>query len=321
MLKNLNYPFFTIETTSFIASEDLKNLRKFYAPILGSNAIVLYEYLRDLAISGDQGSGFHDYDSITYMLKMNINELNDARIKLEAVSLLETHIDDLNRKTLFALEKPLDKKGIRLNSILANKLMKIIGKQNYDRLIGFDQQKLFRRAGRLYEITASYEDVFDTEEDLSLVEFINKPNNNPVDTVEISLSTQEKIDLNTFEFPNIYEAILKTDSRVFFSQIQGQIATTKIVDLIKEARTAGFSDPCINLVFYYANEMSGKIDFRYVNKIIKDLIKKELFVFEPLEKYLDSLMKNTKNFVVTKKDLYKATYYNLLEKAESIENY
>ncbi|MBU4689662.1 DnaD domain protein [Mycoplasma zalophidermidis] len=319
MLKNIIYPYFTVENSSIIAGEDLKNLRKFYAPILGPNAILLYEYFRDLAINETNEVGFHDYDSITYMLKIDLKALNDARIMLESVSLLSTFIDEFNRKTLFVIEKPLDRKGFKLNLILANKLLNIIGKQNFERLIGKDRNHYLSKAKYLLEVSAGYQDVFNESEDYSLINDNSiDVNTQDLDTKEINIGVQEKIDLNTFEFPNIYEAILKTDSRVFFGQIQGQIATTKIIDLIKDSRSCGFSDPCINLIFFYANEVNGKINYQYVNKIIKDLIRKEIFSFEPLENYLDALIKMKNNVVVTKKDLYKATYLSNVTKEENI---
>lgn len=99
MYKSITYPYFSVENSTIISGEDLKNLRKFYAPILGAHAILLYEYLRDLAIQDGNEIGFYDYDSITYMLKMDIKDVNNARTMLEALSLLTTYVDNRNRKT------------------------------------------------------------------------------------------------------------------------------------------------------------------------------------------------------------------------------
>ncbi|TQC51492.1 DNA replication protein DnaD [Mycoplasmopsis mucosicanis] len=318
MIKNIIYPYFTVENSSIIAGEDLKNLRKFYAPILGANAILLYEYLRDLAIHEGSDSGFHDYDSVTYMLKMSLKDLNEARIMLEAVSLLSTYIDNFNRKTFFIIEKPLDRKGFKTNLILANKLLKIVGKQNYDRLIGKDKNIPLTKTINLYDSSARYEDVFDADDDFSLLDIDdNHMNNKNINTQEMNTFVQEKIDLNTFEYRNIYEAILKTDSREFFGQIQGQIPTESIINLIKDSREVGFSDPCINLIFFYSSEVNGKINYQYVSKIIQDLIKKEIFLFEPLEIYIDSLIKHKNGGLVNRKDLYKATYLAGLKLGDS----
>ncbi|WP_029608674.1 DnaD domain protein [Mycoplasma simbae] len=318
MIKSINYPYFTVENSTIISGEDLKNLRKFYAPILGPNAIILYEYLRDLAINEGSEMAFHDYDSMTYMLKLSIKELNDARIMLEAVSLLSTYIDEMNRKTFFVVEKPLDGKGFKMNLILANKLLNIVGKQNFERLVGRPKNRSLARAINLYDSSARYEDVFDTGEDFSLLDDNNHDEDLNVNTQELNVLVQEKIDLNTFEYPNIYEAILKTDSREFFGQIQGQIPTNNIIELIKNSRLAGFSDPCINLILFYANEVNGKINFNYVNQIIRDLIKKEIFLFEPLENYIDKLIRSRNDVVVSRKDLYKATYLAGLNREDKL---
>ncbi|WP_029513152.1 DnaD domain protein [Mycoplasmopsis primatum] len=320
MLKSLNYPFFTVQNSASISSVDLKNLRKFYAPILGSEAILLYEYLRDLTHVETHEANFFDFDSFTYLLNMDIKVLNNARIKLESVALLNTLIDEYNRKTVFILEKPLDGVGFRKNLLLANKLIKTMGQQNFERLIGKEKNAYLAKAKYLLDASAKFDEVFDQDEDhADSIDSYNSSDTLPFEldstrgeTQEINLFIQEKLDLNTFEYPNPYEAILKTDSRFFFSQISGQIPTGNIVDLIKFARSKGLSDSCINLVFYYAYETNDKINYSYVKKIVLDLINKKLFSFQHIEKHLDNLMGYKNRSTISKKELYKATYLKSL---------
>ncbi|WP_027120754.1 replication initiation and membrane attachment family protein [Mycoplasmopsis lipofaciens] len=317
MIQNIYYPFFTIQNKTTIAGSDLKNLRKFYAPILGSDAILLYEYFRDLYISNESETGFYDYDSLTYLLNMDVKRLNDARIKLESVSLISTFIDEMNKKTLFVIEKPLDSVGFKKNLILANKLINIIGKQNFERLAGKERNVYLSKAEHLFDASAKYDEVFDND-DIFNYYSSHEIDSSSLNTQQINIEIQEKLDLNNFEFPNIYEAILKTDSRFFIPRLNGQIVSERIISLIKEARESGMTDPCLNLIFFYANEVNGKIVFNYIKKIVFDLIKKEIFSFELIEKYLDSLLKYKNNVAVSKKDLYKASYLESLKKTDDI---
>ncbi|MCS4536708.1 MULTISPECIES: DnaD domain protein [unclassified Mycoplasma] len=312
------YPYFIAESPSIIGGEDLKNLRKFYAPILGANAIVLYEYLRDLAIEKNNSEGFHDYDNITYMLKMDLKELNEARFLLESVSLISTYIDELKRKTLFIVEKPLDSKGLKQNIFLANKLVKIIGFDNYNRIIGKENKSILR-VEYLEDASTRFDEMFDIDTlDLNLNKDQDDEQQKRPDTTANDI--QVKLDLNNFNYSNVYEAILKTSSVSFFSQIQGQIPTKNIIDLINEANKIGFDDQCVNLIFYYANEMNGYINYNYVRKIIKDLANKNIIYFEPLEIYIDTLIREKKKMLVTKKDLFKASYIESLNEGEKVYN-
>ncbi|MBD4756197.1 DNA replication protein DnaD, partial [Xanthomonas citri pv. citri] len=77
--------------------------------------------------------------------------------------------------------------------------------------------------------------------------------------------------------------------RFFFSQVSGQIPTESIVNLIKFSKNNNLSDSCINLVFYYAYDVNGRINYTYVKKIITDLINKKMFSFAQVEKHLDNL--------------------------------
>ncbi|UUD35332.1 DNA replication protein DnaD [Mycoplasmopsis caviae] len=322
MLRNIPYAFFRIKHSSSVSGEDLKNLRKFYAPILGSDAILLYEYLRDLSFSQSDETGFYDYDSLTYLLNMDVDTLNSARIKLESVSLISTFLDEFNRKTLFIIEKPLDSTGFKKNLILANKLISIIGSKNFERLVGRERNIYLSKASHLLDASASFDEVFpESEEDLTIT-FSHEVDSSMIKTQEIVEEIKDKLSFNTFDYPNPYEAILKTDSRYFYSQISHKIPTQSVLNLIKESREKGFGDPCLNLVFFYAynSKEVSSININYVTKIVNDLIKKTIFSFEAIERYLDEMLKIKNKVAVSKINLYKATYLESLQREDNQNN-
>ncbi|WP_338822522.1 DnaD domain protein [Mycoplasmopsis felifaucium] len=313
MIKSLNYPFFQVQFSSSINGEDLKNLRKFYAPILGSDAILLYEYLRDLAIEPQNPTNFNDFHSLTYLINMDIDKLNEARIKLESVSLISTMIDEFNKKTLFIIEKPLDKAGLKKNIFLGNILTNAIGKHNYENLVGKDNNLYLAKLPYYSDVSAKLDDVFINESLIS-----NFHNSHQADsqesTQELMIEMQEKIKFDEYDFINPYEGILTLESRVFYSQITRKVPSLAITELIKEIKSRGLNDSCINLVFYYAFEVNGTINFNYVKKILLDFISKGEFIFENIEKQLDNLIKFKNKTYVSKKDLYKSTYIEHLKK-------
>lgn len=103
-------------------------MRKFYAFILCSEFILFYEYLRDLIYIDFNEYGIFDFESLIYLLNMDIKILNKVRIMFELVVFLFILIDEFNRKIVFVLEKSLDSFGFRKNLLLVNKLIKIMGK-------------------------------------------------------------------------------------------------------------------------------------------------------------------------------------------------
>ncbi|MGV2392508.1 UNVERIFIED_CONTAM: DnaD domain protein [Campylobacter lari] len=313
MLKTLTYPYFKVEINEHINSEDFKNLRRFYTPLLGSNAIVLYEYLRDYALADNNEVGFYDFDSLTYLLGMEISELNRARIMLESVSLITTYIDNMNRKTIFIVEKPLDRNGLRKNAFLANKLIKIMGKVNFDNLLGRERNLFLSKAKLLLDASAKFEDVFETDlEDNPYETLALEIDTRNHETKEINTYIQEKIEFDEFSYSNVYEAILKVDSRVFYSQLTNLVPTFDINNLIKEARANNFNDACINLVFYFAYETNNKINYKYVKKIIYDFINKGINHFQSIEEYLDNVSLTKSKSFINKKQLFKAVYIESL---------
>lgn len=309
MIASLQFPYFQVQVPNVINGEDLKNLRKFYAPILGSNSILLYEYLRDLAFEPSNPSTFNDYDSLVYLLKMTKKELNDARIKLESVSLISTLIDTENSRTLFIIEKPLDKTKLKNNVLLANMLTNILGEQNFQNLVGKDKKIYFANENYKQDVSATFEEVFEMNqvfENYSLN--LEHHNNNQQDTQEVYLAIEDGIKFGEYDAFNPYEGIISSDSRLFYSQLTKKIPSNSIVDLIKDARLAGMPDACINLIFYYAYEVNNRINYNYVKKIICDYIKKDEFSFDVIERQLDQLTKFKNKSYVSKKDLYKSTY-------------
>lgn len=319
MLKNIRFPHFKIKKEDSISGEDLINLRKFYTPILNPQAVILYEYLRDLSFDIINEKGMHNFDSLSYLLNIDSKSLNEARILLESLSLLSTFIDNINHYTVFVLEKPLNALEFRGNKLLSNKLSKILGKQKFEQLLGTNKTSLKLMNSQLLEdVSASYNDVFNEEDELQEIKnaidnAANVDHSLLGTTSEINVDIQNKLEMNTFEYPNPYEAILKTDPRYFYSQISTQIPPYKIIELIKESRESGMIDPCINLIFFYAYEVNGKINFNYVEKIILDLISKGITSFVALEKYLDNLIKVKNSNVISKKDLYKIAYIEELK--------
>ncbi|EGV00267.1 DnaD domain protein [Mycoplasmopsis columbina] len=314
MLKKLNYPLFKVTFKNPVSGEDLRNLRKFYTPLLGSHAIILYEYLRDLTLSQND-NGYHDFNMLQHFLNLSAEDLNQARNKLEAVSLLTVFEDEFKQISLLRLETPLNNKTIKKNFALKNKLIKLIGKENFKKLT---EEYILRdtETTHLKDVSANYNDVFNEDEEfdflfntqeLQLVQSEFK-------TIESSLNNQKLPDL---KYKNIYEALIKDSSENFYAQLTKTTIDQETYNLINKAYLMGFNDQCINLVFYYAYEINNKkINCAYVEKILNDFYEKDVTDFNVIESYLDNVMASKNTKVGTSKALYKTSYILSLQKEE-----
>ncbi|WP_029512863.1 replication initiation and membrane attachment family protein [Mycoplasmopsis iners] len=311
MHKSLKYSSFKIQFETSISGEDLRNLRKFYTPIIGADAIALYEYLRDLSLVESKITGYKNFDNLAVLLNISATKLNAARNKLESLSLLSTYQDDFRKVTLFQLEKPLNNKSFNRNPILSTKLKEIIGKENYNALINEHKVNELIKVEDLQEISATYDDIFDFE--------VETEDDQHEKIINDLFSTPSSLLLeNTYEFDNLYEAILKSQPIKYYEQLLKCDAEDDVFELVDYAQELGFENQIINLVFWYSYEMNSKVVIPHVQTILEDFKSQGINDFESIENYLDSLIKNKKGNIVTKKTLWKASYMTGLTKEEGL---
>ncbi|MGY5139718.1 replication initiation and membrane attachment family protein [Mycoplasmopsis gallinarum] len=327
MAKNIIYPYFTIEIPEGISGEDLRTLRKLYTPLLNPDAIILYEYLRDLAINTNEGVGFFDYDSLARWLCISVERLNQAREKLESVCLISTFIDKQNRKTVFHIARPLSNLAFKKNIMLSNHLLSQVGLADFQRFLNLHEQKRNSKTQYLEETSAKYQDVFEefmpdfSQNGLSeLKQALKKPSRNI--TIENEQSKKQETLFETFDYKNPYEAILKTEAKKFYSQISALLITNEVDEAIANARFNAFDDASINLISFYVSEISkskGKFSSKYFVSILNDLVNKEINSFDALEEYLDRVWKNKYQVSISKKELYKSAYLESLNNPEETQ--
>ncbi|TQS76233.1 chromosome replication initiation protein [Ornithinibacillus gellani] len=138
----------------------IKSLTHLYQPLIGSQAIMLYQtLLHELELQGDKIQTHHTLMNYLYL---PLDELYEARVKLEAIGLLNTYEKDLDGKRLFTYEikPPFSPTGFLNDAMLSQLLFHHLGKDRYKLVRELFETDQLPQQGE--NITAAFNDVFTT---------------------------------------------------------------------------------------------------------------------------------------------------------------
>lgn len=125
----LGKEYFKIEVNFELSNERLKSLVFFYEPLIGKDALVVYEYL---VLNGNKYS-FEELNELLGSLNMNVDRFEAICDKLNEFKLLKTLQNE--DKYIFVLVAPLDVKDfIKDNLLVRTFILKTSGK-HYQELI------------------------------------------------------------------------------------------------------------------------------------------------------------------------------------------
>ncbi|WP_426460922.1 hypothetical protein [Mycoplasma hafezii] len=329
MQNQLRFSYFAVQKEQHISSEDLTNLRELYGSILGAEPIFLYETLLDFS----KGTNFQktsiDFNSLSIFCAMEIEHLEIARKKLEAIGLINTYYDNKKAITVFTLQKPLDAIGIKNNMFISDLIIQKLGKSQFDFMIKNKSKKVSVLSGKQYEdATTSFFEMFNLEKqeeeakrvDQFLID-LGKRTKSDLEIKQMSKSikpTAIKLEFGNTQYSNEYEALLKLTIIDFYKQLldhePNEAAQNYLIDWKKKLA----DDKTINLVMYLAflkqGHTANKSDrwLKLANTLIKEVTQKEINGFENIENYLDGKFEfsNEYNDVYKQKNFLKALYLN-----------
>ncbi|UUM19297.1 hypothetical protein [Mycoplasma sp. 1018B] len=305
MKNNLSFNVLKIQSTDNINGEDLKNLRQIYTPIIGCEAILLYEYLRDYLIYFEKNTFVLTFDNLALLLNLSLNALHLARQKLESLSLISTFEDNVREIIILQLEKPLNKTSLNKNALIKKQLEKTIGKSNFQ-IIFNEKTSSQIDTENLKEISASFNDIFkmnnnkDEEDD-----YISN------DIIDQFISSQEINVINEEE--NLYEKILKYDTFSFFEYLFNKNISTVETNLFNYYIKNNYENNSLNLILFYIKKIFKIFDIYKFENFLNQLKKKNIIFFDDVENYIDRLLKKELIEEYYKKTLWKSTYINNLE--------
>lgn len=152
---------FNIYSSFNLSADDVNTLSLLYAPLIGSDAFLLYMGLTSLLDKSSLACKGLKHQDIFDAFSLTLTSFNKARVKLEGSGLLLSYVDD-NGEYTYILNPPYTAKNFILDSpliyYLHSKLSEDSFKRIYDRFVieEFDKSKL-------YNVTKSFDEVFSSD--------------------------------------------------------------------------------------------------------------------------------------------------------------
>ncbi|MFD2305441.1 replication initiation and membrane attachment family protein [Enterococcus termitis] len=152
---------FQVAVSFPLSDQEQDILALLYQPIIGANAFSLYmTLLSEVAHTGVSESLFHA-DLITMMDK-SIKEIQQARLKLEGIGLLDTFVKsdaELGTIFLYRLNHPETIERFFKDEVLTLTLLNSVGQRKLDKLFERLKPKFIQLTG-YEEISANFKDVY-----------------------------------------------------------------------------------------------------------------------------------------------------------------
>lgn len=202
---------YTVINKTILTDKDQKVLSLLYKPIIGYQAISLYETLKNDLDNREFSSTELNHHHLMSIMQLSLIEIQQAREKLEAIGLLKTYVKQGNTNNyVYLLYSPLSSEEIFNHPILNVVLYSNLGKEEYNKLINLF--KIPKVSLRDYdEITCSFDEVFTSVENKSrdLNIELNKYNSNDINISKgidfdelISSISKEEYNDKTFDKNN-----------------------------------------------------------------------------------------------------------------------
>ena len=170
-MKNLNIlpaDTYTVINKTILNDTDHKILTMLYQPIIGYQAISLYESLKDDLDKQELISEEFTHHHLMSIMQLSLPEIIIAREKLEGIGLLKSYVKEENTNNyVYLLYSPLTVEEIFNHPILNIVLYNNIGKQEYDKLINYFKVPKINLKNYT-EVTKSFDEVFSSEEKTSM---------------------------------------------------------------------------------------------------------------------------------------------------------
>lgn len=176
-----------------VLQDDRKILVSLYEPLIGAIAINLYNTLWTYLDHLELISTEYTHNTLLNTMMITVQEMMDARLKLEGIGLLKTYVKRGSVNSfIYELYSPMSAKEFLNNPILGTALYNALGPTEYERRVEFFKIPSINLKN--YEdVTAKFSDIFSwTNSSLRNIEIYNLKNKatRPLEIIS-------KIDINT----------------------------------------------------------------------------------------------------------------------------
>lgn len=239
----------TVYASTTLNSDDVNVITLLYAPLIEADAYKMYMTLHSLLNRTSLQSQTLHQKELLDILGLNPNSFGEARLKLEAIGLLNTY--KCNNEYMFLLKSPLTAKGFLSDGVLGMYLYSLLGDTEFKRIQKLFQIKTVDKTG-YDEITASFDDVFKSVEEIKISneEFI----------IDRRFNAGIKIKNYDFDF-NLFS------SGIASTFLEGKRITKKFQTFITNIAYAyGFTEAEMQEIYNKSLNSSGNFDYTLCSK-------------------------------------------------------
>lgn len=239
----------TVYASTTLNSDDVNVITLLYAPLIEADAYKMYMTLHSLLNRTSLQSQTLHQKELLDILGLNPNSFGEARLKLEAIGLLNTY--KCNNEYMFLLKSPLTAKGFLSDGVLGMYLYSLLGDTEFKRIQRLFQIKTVDKTG-YDEITASFDDVFKSVEEIKISneEFI----------IDRRFNAGIKIKNYDFDF-NLFA------SGIAATFLEGKRITKKFQTFITNIAYAyGFTEAEMQEIYNKSLNSSGNFDYTLCSK-------------------------------------------------------
>lgn len=239
----------TVYASTTLNSDDVNVITLLYAPLIEADAYKMYMTLHSLLNRTSLQSQTLHQKELLDILGLNPNSFGEARLKLEAIGLLNTY--KCNNEYMFLLKSPLTAKGFLSDGVLGMYLYSLLGDTEFKRIQRLFQIKTVDKTG-YDEITASFDDVFKSVEEIKISneEFI----------IDRRFNAGIKIKNYDFDFNLFASGIASTF-------LEGKRITKKFQTFITNIAYAyGFTESEMQEIYNKSLNSSGNFDYTLCSK-------------------------------------------------------
>lgn len=239
----------TVYASTTLNSDDVNVITLLYAPLIEADAYKMYMTLHSLLNRTSLQSQTLHQKELLDILGLNPNSFGEARLKLEAIGLLNTY--KCNNEYMFLLKSPLTAKGFLSDGVLGMYLYSLLGDTEFKRIQRLFQIKTVDKTG-YDEITASFDDVFKSVEEIKI--------NNEEFIIDRRFNAGIKIKNYDFDF-NLFA------SGIAATFLEGKRITKKFQTFITNIAYAyGFTEAEMQEIYNKSLNSSGNFDYTLCSK-------------------------------------------------------
>ena len=156
---------YTVRIGAFLHEQDQRVLSLCYQPLVGATAFRLYQTWYSHVAHAKQTSESLPHSYLFATLDEGLENIFQARLKLEAIGLLQTFVDESGqgRHFLYELSPPLSAEEFLQDGMLNMYLYQKIGSSFYMHVKQMLTETTVVEKAHMKDITRSFDEVFDTE--------------------------------------------------------------------------------------------------------------------------------------------------------------